>query len=61
MNIKGCEKMESMKWIWQYVRKYSHVFYTLLTLLTIYLVLIFVVAVSSTQNVIIIVMLHPLA
>lgn len=22
MNIKGCEKMESMKWIWQYVRKY---------------------------------------
>lgn len=22
MNTKGCEKMESMKWIWQYVRKY---------------------------------------
>lgn len=22
MNIKGCEKMESIKWIWQYVRKY---------------------------------------
>lgn len=22
MNIKGCKKMESMKWIWQYVRKY---------------------------------------
>lgn len=22
MNIKGCEKMESMKWVWQYVRKY---------------------------------------
>lgn len=22
MNVKGCEKMESMKWIWQYVRKY---------------------------------------
>lgn len=22
MKIKGCEKMESMKWIWQYVRKY---------------------------------------